>query len=221
MANIGKELDVLGIRNPKEILIRGLEQKIAEQGNLRQGFDITTDYPSRETYDHDAESRRIKRRIVVRQMSNTVERYALGQLVSGEFDDEDLELHEVFGWADLYNMEISIWSPDSKDRDNIVELIKLWMLELEQDIKSGSIELGLPFFFDKDIFAIRFIRAYEGVNSQIYRNGPIYIGSLVYNLIAPFYHSTSDNDYQRYKIHLIGQIVDCIERVDVQANQEE
>lgn len=221
MTVTGKILNPLGIRNPKEILVRGLEHKISEQGNLRQGFDISTEYPSRETYDHDAESRRIKRRVIVKQLSNTVERYAIGQEIAGEFDIDTLSQHEFFGWVDLYTMEVSVWSPDSKDRDNIVELIKLWMLELEQDVKSGSIELNLPFFFDSDIFAIRFIRAYEGVNSQVYRNGPIYIGSLVYTLVAPFYHHTTDDDFERYKFRLIERIADCIERIDVQANQEE
>lgn len=221
MSVIGQPLVPLGIRNPKEIIINGLKRKIEEQGSLRQGFDITTAYPSRETYDHDAESRRINRRIVVKQMTNAVERYSLGNVIDGNFDEETLTYTDILGWADLYTMEISVWSPDSKDRDNIVELIKLWMLELEQDVKSGSIELGLPYFFDRDIFAIRFIRAYEGENHSIYRNGPIHIGSLVYNLIAPFYHQTGNEEYERYKFNLIGQIVDCIERVDVQANQEE
>ena len=221
MTTIGTPLVPLGIRNPKEVLIEGLRRKLDEQGNLRQSFDITAEYPSRETYDHDARERRIKRRVVVKQLTNAVERYAIGHEIGGEFDFSTLTDNRVFGWVDLYTMEVSIWSPDSKDRDNIVELIKMWMLELEQDIKSGNVEFELPYFYTSDIFAIRFIRAYEGVNNNIYRNGPIHIGSLVYNLIAPFYHLTNDEDYHKYKINLIGHIVDCIERVNVQANQEE
>ncbi len=209
MVNTGKPLDALGIRNPKEIIVKGLERKISEQGVLRQSFDISTEYPSRETYDHDAESRRIKRRIVVKQLTNTVERYAIGHQIGGEFNQETLEYKQYSGWADLYTMEVSIWTPDSKDRDNIVELVKLWMLELEQDVRSGSLDLGLPFFFDRNIFAVSFIRAYEGVNHQVYRNGGIYIGSLVYTVIAPFYHESTDEDYARYKVKLIARIAEC------------
>jgi hypothetical protein len=217
MTTAGKVLTTLGIRNPKDILREGLQRKVDAQGDLRRAFDITTEFPSRETFDHDEQSRRMKRRIVVKQINNTVAQYAVGNLIGGEFDFETLQQHNDYGWVDLYTMEVSVWTTDSKDRDDIVELIKLWMLELEQDIKSGDIELELPFFFDRDIFAIRFIRGYEDVNNSIYRNGPVFIGSLVYSVTAPFYHRSIDDDFTRYKVQLIARITDSV----VVANQEE
>jgi len=218
MTITGQELTPLGIRNPKDIIIKGLQMKVDEQGELRRAFDITTDFPSRETYEHDAVSRNLKRRVVVKQLSNTVAQYAIGNVTGGEFNFELLQDELELGWVDNYSIEVSVWSTDSKDRDNIVELIKLWMLELEQDVKSGNLRLELPFFFDNDIFAIRFIRGYEDVNHNIYRNGPIYIGSLVYTVTAPFFHRTESVDYERYKVILIANIVD---HITIQATQEE
>lgn len=206
----GQPLHVIDTRNPKEIIMEGLRSKIDAQGDLRVGFDITTDYPSRETYEHDMEQHRFyKRRIVVKKLNNVIHTLGIGKIVDGEENFETMEADERYGWLDQYLMEVSIWSPDSKDRDNIVELVKLWMLELEQEILSG--EFQVPFFFSRDAFSIKFIRAYEDVSNELIRNGPIYIGSLVYETYIPFFQTHND-ELQNYKINLIGNIVDCIEQ---------
>jgi len=206
----GQPLYEIDSRNPKEIIIEGLKLKIEAQGNLRVGFDITTDYPSRETYDHDLEQHTFyKRRIVVKKLNNVMHTMGIGKEVSGEENYETMESDTVQGWLDQYLMEISIWSPDSKDRDNIVELVKLWMLELEQEIQAGYFQL--PFLYAQGAFACKFIRAYEDVSHDLTRNGPVYIGSLVYETYIPFYQTHND-ELQSYKINLIGNIVDCIEQ---------
>jgi len=216
MGTIGKTLPIIDSRNPKEIIIAGLEYKIKELGLLRVPFDISTDYPSRETFEKDKrDTLPIQRRIVVRKLSNTVEIYSIGSMIGGEIDLKDVlasaPIHESRsqGWVDQYTMELSVWSTDSKDRDNIVELTKLWMLELEQDIYDGTI--AFPFFYLRELFAIRFIRAYEDINYDLYINGPVYIGTLVYNITAPFFNDTSGEDYQKYKMSLTETLVDTLQ----------
>jgi hypothetical protein len=202
----GKRLHTIDTNNPKDIIVEGLKIKVDSLGDLKVPFDITTDYPSRETYEHDQErDRRIRRRVVVRKLQNTVRTYGLGQNVSGYRNTEELYDEEVQGYLDLYTMEISVWSPDSQDRDNLVELIKLWMLELEQELQSGDIIL--PYFYQKNLLAIKFLRAYEDVNMEIYRNGPIYIGSLVFEVIIPFFHETREK-LERYKVILNTNVIE-------------
>jgi len=175
-------------------------------GDLRVPFDVTTDYPSRETYEHDQErDRRIRRRIVVRKLQNTVRTYGLGQNVSGYTNFSGLYDESVQGYLDLFTMEISVWSPDSSDRDNLVELIKLWMLELEQELQAGDITL--PYFYNNNLFSVKFLRAYEDVNMDIYRNGPIYIGSLVFEVLVPFFHESRE-ELEKYTINLRSKVIE-------------
>lgn len=204
----GTSLYTIDSRNPKDIIIRGLELKIEEQGNLRVGFDITTDYPSRETFQHDLEEhRRYKRRIVVRKMNNVIHKMGIGKLGGGGWDMDNNRSTDYYGWVDQYMMEVSVWSPDSSDRDNIVELVKLWMLELEQEIQAGYVQL--PFLLAQDMFSVKFVRAYEDANYNLIQNGPMYIGSLVYECLIPFFHENRE-DLETYKFNLIGNIVDKI-----------
>lgn len=213
-SNIGKALQVVDTRNPKDIIIAGLEMKIAEQGNLRRAFDITSDYPSRETYETDlTQDNVVKRRIVVRKISNTVNTYAIGNIVGGMLDPTTGEVEDIFGWADQYTMEISVWSPDSKDRDNIVELVKLWMLELEQDIQAGYLQV--PFMYAKEMYALRFVREYEGENHVLVRNGTIYIGNIVYDFVAPFYYKSEDA-IVNYKYQLIENLKEANLTINIQ-----
>jgi hypothetical protein len=202
----GKKLHVIDKTNPKDVIKEGLQLKVDSLGDLRVPFDITTDFPSRETYEHDMEKdRKIRRRIVVRKLNNSVKTYAMGQNVDGYRDLDEMYDEDIQGYLDLFTMEISVWSPDSKDRDNLVELVKLWMLELEQELQVGDIEL--PYFYHKNLLAIKFLRASEDVNMEIYRNGPIYIGSLVFEVIVPFFHSTRE-ELQRFKIHLKTNVIE-------------
>jgi hypothetical protein len=204
----GTSLYTIDSRNPKDIIIRGLELKIEEQGALRVGFDITTDYPSRETFQHDLEEhRRHKRRIVVRKMNNVIHKMGIGKLGGGGWDIENNLSTDYYGWVDQYMLEVSVWSPDSSDRDNIVELVKLWMLELEQEIQAGYVQL--PFLLAQDMFSVKFVRAYEDANYNLIQNGPMYIGSLVYECLIPFFHENRE-DLETYKFNLIGNIVDKI-----------
>jgi hypothetical protein len=200
----GKKLHTIDTNNPKDIIIEGLKLKIDSLGELRVPFDVTTDYPSRETYEHDQErDRRIRRRLVVRKLQNTVRTYALGQNVYGYVDEDNLVDEGVQGYLNLYTMEISIWSPDSQDRDNLVELIKLWMLELEQELQVGT--FSLPFFYNRNLLAIKFLRSVEDINMEIYRNGPIYIGSLVFEVIVPFFNRTIE-ELERYTLNITTKV---------------
>jgi hypothetical protein len=205
-ATSGKRLHSIDRYNPKDIIMEGLKIKVDSLGDLKVPFDITTDYPSRETYEHDQErDRRIRRRVVVKKLQNTVKTYALGQNVSGYMNEDELYEESFQGYLDLYTMEISVWSPDSQDRDNLVELIKLWMLELEQELQSGDIIL--PYFYQKNLLAIKFLRAHEDVNMEIYRNGPIYIGSVVFEVIIPFFHETRE-ELEKYRFILNTNVIE-------------
>lgn len=202
----GKKLYTIDSNNPKDVITTGLKLKTENLGELRVPFDLTVDYPSRETYEHDMErDRRVRRKIVIKKLNNTVKTYGIGQNALGYRDLTNMVDKEVYGHVDLYTMEISCWSPDSADRDNLVELIKLWMLELEQELQSG--EIVSPFFYAKNLLAIKFLRAYEDVNMEIYRNGPIYIGSLVYEVVIPFFHSTNV-ELERYKTQLTANVLE-------------
>jgi len=202
----GKKLHVIDNANPKDIIKEGLQLKVDSLGDLRVPFDITTDFPSRETYEHDMErDRKIRRRIVIRKLQNSVRTYGIGQNVAGYRDFENMYDEDVQGYLDLFTMEISVWSPDSNDRDNLVELIKLWMLELEQELQVGDIEL--PYFYHNGLLSIKFLRASEDVNMEIYRNGPIYIGSLIFEVTVPFFHSTREA-LQKFKIHLKTNVIE-------------
>lgn len=205
-----KSLPTLGIRNAKDVVLHALQKKIEEQGNLRKGFDVTTDFPSRETYKHTLEDRLIKRRIVVRNLANEVERYGIGDMVGARYDPVTKTETEVFGWADNYVMEISIYTTSSEDADNIAELVKLWMLELTHDLRSGNLDLDFPFFFDRDAFMVRFMRGYEGVNHSLRVNGPIYIRTLSYHIVMPFYHESIEQ-FIEYKLKLVQHIESCLE----------
>lgn len=215
----GMELSRVHVVNVKDVIYEGLKRKIDAQGILRVHFDLTLEYPTRETFQTDADgSRRHKRRVVIKRLNNTVSHYALGNVVDGEVildasEPEGMREELIQGWLDDNMIEISVWSPDSKDRDNIVDLIKIWMLELEQDLTSGNLQLETPFFFDKDIFAIRFLRAYEDANYSLTskEDGPMYIGSLVYEVKSPFFHRASPDYLEAYKVELIGRIVECIQ----------
>lgn len=208
-----KALVPLGIRNPKDIILAGLQKKIDEQGPLRKAFDLSVDFPSRETYAHTPNARDIKRRIVVKVLANEVERYAIGDVVAGWYDENSKEETLGLGWSDTYIIEVSVFTTSSEDADNIAELIKLWMLELTHDLESGDPDMNFPFFFDRKLFNMRFIRGYEGTNMSLRANGPIYVRSLTYHAIMPFFHKSIEQ-FEQYKINLIQQIVDCIEDVE-------
>lgn len=214
----GMELTRIKVANVKDIIYEGIKHKVDSQGNLRTVFDISLEYPTRETFQTNREgNRRHVRRIVIKKLNNTVSHYAIGQIVGGEVildpnASEGMRDEFIQGWLDDYMIEISIWTPDSKDRDNIVDLIKLWMLELEQDILSGNLQLELPYFFNSDVFAVRFIRSYDDINYNLTakEDGPMYIGSLVYEVKAPFFHRASPDYLEQYKIELEARIIECI-----------
>lgn len=201
----GKTLHIIDKRNPKDIIIEGLKIKIDGLGELRVPFDVTSDYPTKETYEHDSETRHMTRKIVVKKLQNSVKNYALGQVIYGNYDPETGREEEYQGYLDVFTMELSCWSTDPTDRDNIVELIKLWMLELEQEFQAGHIVL--PYFYHKDLLSIKFLRAYEDINMEVYRNGPIYIGSLVFEVVIPFFHLLKDN-LDKYAINLTTNVIE-------------
>ena len=73
------KLHIVDIRNPKDIIIEGLNMKIAEMGDLRVPFDVSKNYPGRETFLHEGVEHRVpSRRIVVRRLANTIHIPALG-----------------------------------------------------------------------------------------------------------------------------------------------
>lgn len=215
MNGSGKKLIVVDDINPKNIIIAGLKKKIEELGSLRQSFDVTKDYPSRETFEQDLDDGLVvKRRIVVSRPESSVEKYAIGHeiesrfLAEKEIDGTIQDVHLV-GWVDKHTIEVSVWTPDSNDRDNILVLLNMWMLELEQDIQNGNLEV--PYFYENQIFAITYLREYEEKNYDLLTGGgPIYIGTAVYQVISPFFHLVYGTEYQQYKMNLIAKITDCI-----------
>lgn len=196
-------------RNPKEIVIEGLRTKIEELGALAVPFVLTMEYPSKETFLRKREGDEVaERRIIVERPSSDVEQYPIGFIsaANGEYPDADI----YQGWVDGVTIRISIWTTASDDRDNIVELIKIWMLELEQGIYDGQI----PFFYEHGIQAVRYLSSSESVNMDIIQNGVMYIGTLTYHLVATFFNEVAKEDLVDYKVNLIGRIKDCIKNPD-------
>lgn len=192
-------------RNLKEIVIEGLRMKLDELGELHIPFRLTMDYPSLETFRRDRDGNEItERRIVVQRPRTSVSHYALGQNAAA--DDYFPEQERYQGWLEESDIEISVWTTDSKDRDNITELIKIWMLELEQG------QLGeYPFFSEHGVQAVTFQSAYEEENFDLIQNGAMYIGLLNYRMLATFFNKVEPDELIRYKINLMARVRDCIE----------
>lgn len=195
----------------KDTIIKGLEMKILELGEMTVPFEVSKNFPARETFGHrNPEHGQFRRRIVVKRITNTIKTPAIGWGVRGGFDEESLEMTEDLGWFDENLIEISVWTTTHSDRDNITELLKMWMLELEQH----ELEDGEPFFMGEGVAAVRFIRAYEDENhSSAQLNGPLYISSLIYEVYSRF-HFRTEEEYERYKFTLISRLRECI-RVDL------
>ena len=199
--------------NPKDVVLRGLKQAFAKFGPLRVPIDFSKEYPSRETWTTTANGNTNlpKRRIVVRKINNAPVLQAIGDSYTGSFafmgtNLEDKELAAVhtagFGWVDNYTIEISVWTSDSDDRDNLVELIKLIMLELTQGRTAGN----EPFFTTNGVLAVKFVRESDSQTTSKVGNSPMYSGSTTWNLTVPFYNTTRE-EYYRYKFELVDNII--------------
>ncbi|MFA5626225.1 MAG: hypothetical protein WC965_01955 [Thiohalomonadaceae bacterium] len=202
-----QRLSLVDSRNPKEIVIEGLREKVASLGELSVPFVFTMDYPSKETFVRYKDGDEVaERRIVVRRLDSSVANYAIGMTAAADNDylyDGSEERYQ--GWVDSITIEISVWTTASDDRDNIMELIKIWMLELEQD----NIDTD-PFFYTHGIQAVRYIRSKEESNQDIVQNGVMYIGTLTYTMLATFFNMVERDDLLSYKIALETRIQECI-----------
>lgn len=90
-------------------------------------------------------------------------------------------------------------------------MVKIWVLELVHDIHAGNLYLQTPFFYDNEVFSARFVRAYEDTNRDWKTpTGVMYIGSLIFDVLSPFYHSTEKEYLEQYKMLLTSEIVDCL-----------
>lgn len=205
MANPGK-LHHVDTRNIKEIVIHGLSSKVEELGEMRVPFVFTQDYPTKETFARQRDGNEItERRIVVRKVKNEVAQYAIGDYAADSDGGwpEDTQLYQ--GWVDDITVEISIWTTASDDRDNIVELIKIWMLELTHDVIDD-----VPFFVEHGVQFVSFLNATDEVNHDIVQNGVMHIGKLNYRMVATFFNQIEPDDLIHYKISLIGRVRECL-----------
>jgi hypothetical protein len=139
----------LGFIRPKYIVMEGLESKVAELGDLRTDFDFTFEYPRQETIAHSDEDGGTypRRKVVIKKLNGVPALKGIGQIYAAETFDLDNEVvhslsAEGIGQLDKHTVEISVWSPSAKDRDNLIDLIKIWMLELNRN----ELDSGKPFF---------------------------------------------------------------------------
>lgn len=189
------ELPYVDTRNPKNVIVRALKEKISAYGLVGAPIDIVKEYPSKESFKNNKDGTfEPRRKIVVKKSRNRINNQGIGrEYGSSFFDRENLDLKFKLGWEDTYDIQISVWSPDSDDRDNLVELIKLWMLEFEQ----SELPEGGFYFLKHGIHEINFLGASDSINTSIYMNGPMYIGLLDYNLLAEF-SGTTIHGFERY-----------------------
>lgn len=190
-------------RNPKEIVLDGLRGKVSELGELRVPIVFSLERPTKETFRRVRDGDEVaERRIVIRRPRNPVAQRAIGQITAsgGEWTDEDI----YQGWVDAPTIEIDIWTTASDDRDNLMELVRVWMLELEQDTIDD-----VPYFYEHGIQAITFLGMTEREDDSIVQNSPMYIGTLVYEMIATFFNEVERNDLVKIKANLIARLVEC------------
>ena len=194
-------------RNPKEIVLEGLKSKAEELGTLRVPFVFTLESPSKETFRRVVDGDEVaERRIVIRRTRSPVSQYGIGQMAAADYIDGEEVRYQ--GWVEEPTIEIDIWTTASDDRDNIMELIKVWMLELEQDTIDD-----VPFFYEHGIQAVTFRGMSERVDTTIVQNGPMYIGTLTYDMLATFFNEVEPDELMKYKINLVMRLMQCDEEL--------
>lgn len=197
----------LGFIRPKNIVMEGLSKKLDDLGEFRTRFDLTFEYPRLETIAHDDSNgtTRISRRIVIKKIQSIPKLKAIDQMYSSAESNEanivDRIRAEGFGQVDSHMIEISVWSPDPNDRDNLIDLIKIWMLELNRNVE----EDGLPFFYSRGIYSVEEVKINETLDRQNVSSS-FHVGILVFELLCPFYAIHTET-FERYKFALISNIV--------------
>lgn len=206
------KLPVIDKYNVKRLIIEGLESKIAELGKLNVPILIHTDYPSSSSNAiNDTGDTVPYRRIVVKRVSTVVNRYAIGDVYASENNLSERELDGDIlptlvdvvgeGWYEDHTIELSVWCRDSNDRDNLLELLRMFMLELNH----RNLENGAPYFYNNKIYSVKFNRAYEAQDTKIIGDNVHYVGVLEYSLSAPVYGTTIE-EYEKLKISIIGEL---------------
>lgn len=204
----------LGFIRPKYIVMEGLLKKAdTELGRLRTDFDFTYEYPRQETIAHDDESGETfpRRRVVIKKLDGRPTLKGINQTYTSEtyvYAGEMMEA-EGIGQVDKHTIEISVWSPDAKDRDNLIDLIKIWMLELNRNEE----ETGQPFFYNRGVYAVEEVRNYESIDRGNVTSS-FHVGVVVYDVMVPFY-GTHTEHFKRYKFDLINSIIDLPSREEV------
>lgn len=199
--------------NPKDVIIQGLKMAFAKFGPLRVPIDFSKDYPTRESWTtaSNGNTNVNKRRIVVKKINNTPVLQSIGDSYTGSFDfmdrsaESDLAAMQTggLGWVDNYTIEISAWTTDADDRDNLVELIKMVMLELTQARTAAGKE---PYFLEHGIASVKFVRESDSNSTTKVQNGPMYSGSTTWNLVVPFYNTTRQ-EFIALKYSLVDNII--------------
>lgn len=200
--------------SPKDVVVRGIKNYIASLGPLNAPIDVSKDYPSRESFAHNNRGERInsRRRIVVKKLKNTVALHAIGDSYTGTFitykpteanDNLAAIRNAGVGWIDEYTFEISVWTTDADDRDNLIELIKVIMLELTQGRSETNIQ---PYFLSNGFLSVKFASESDSQDPKVINNGVIYSGNTIWNVMVPFYHTYSIN-YHGIRSAIIDPII--------------
>lgn len=208
------KLTNMGFVRPKYVIAEGIRKKISEDvPKLAHTIDLTFDYPKRETFanSHDGTRAPTRRRLVIKKLSSVPISRGIGDVyaTSQNFVNNDGEggvyATEAIGLGqvDEQTIEITVWTPDSKDRDTFLELIKLWMLELTQRIEP---ETGDRFFNRNGVFSVKEAKNYENIDRRKDQTD-YYLGILVYKVLCPFY-GTQVETFTKYKYELINSLYD-------------
>lgn len=197
-------------------VIEGLESKVKELGELRVPIVFSTDYPaSTSNAINDSGDIRPTRRIVVKRNLTRVKNYAIGDVAaySRQFTPESSytwdtgnptgTFYEIIGegWFETTNIELSIWCREADDRDNLIELVKMWMLELTH----RNLDNGAPYFYNNKIYEVQFTRAYESPDTKVIADQIYYVGVIEYVLSYPVYGTTVE-EYEKLKVSVIGRL---------------
>jgi hypothetical protein len=151
-------LPIMPFVNPKTVFLNWLEYKFKTM-NLKAPIVIAGEYPSQQLLVEltTEEIGEIvvpnPRGISVVMLDGSVDRKAIGEVLSGEqvYDDLGNAVGLKYGWVENVQMEFTYWSVSSRDRDYGGELVRSMIFEAHRTghlLSKGILSLELRSYYD-------------------------------------------------------------------------
>ena len=189
---------------PRKALMEGFKREIKKFGDLQVPIEVIGDFLSRETFlQKDKGATRLnKRHIVVRMLNEKPSVNAIGDITSGNFDRDTLEDSIFYGWVEDTTFEVSVWSIDATDRDNLRVITKQWMTTLLHQM----MDTGSSYFTQQGVFSFKYQGSTDAINQQLIDNGVMHIGIMTWVLTSVFNFENREQ-YERFQYNITAQII--------------